>query len=312
MTICRYSLINEHHFPVSDVQKAISRNEGETNGAKSPAQPNPGTGSIVDEVPPDLRRKQFEADAVGSQQKQAQDSKKTSVGDSAKDEGKQMQLVGGGACAKPVAEASFDHLFFQVPEKPATSPVPEQIQNTVKARSNEIESFKVPEKAATSPVPEQIQSTVNVRSNVNESFKVPQNPSISRVPNQIQNTVKARSNENSFGKAAKNATKQGSTDKDVDEDEIECLDLTGLDSEMSDESEPETEARSSSDDDDEEDEEMMEEGDDEEESKNVVNMSAEENVSFTLSKIFLELIFSATACSQTCLLRPPLRPLKSG
>jgi hypothetical protein len=271
-------------FPVSDVQKAISRNEGETNGAKSPVQPNPGTGSIAEEVPPDLRRKQFEADAVGSQQKQAQDSNKTSVGESAKDEGKLMQVVAGGACTKPVAEPRFDNLFFQVPEKPATSPVPEQIQNTVKVRSNEIESFKVPEKVATSPVPEQIQSSVNIRSNVNASFKVPENPSISRVPNQIQNTVKARSNENSFGKAAINATKQGSTDKD--EDEIECLDLTGLDSEMSDESEPETEARSSSDDDDEEDEEMMEEDDDDEESKNVVNMSAEENVSLTFRKYF--------------------------
>ena len=257
MTICRNSSINEHHFPVSDIQKAISRNEGESNGAKSPVQPNPGTGSIAEEVPPDLRRKQFEADAVGSQQKQAQDSKKTSVGESAKDEGKLMQVVAGGACTKPV-----------------------------KVRSNEIESFKVPEKAATSPVPEQIQSSVNVRSNVNPSFKVPENPSISRVPNQIQNTVKARSNENSFGNAAKNATKQGSTDKDEDVKEIECLDLTGLDSEMSDESEPETEARSSSDDDDEEDEEMMEEDDDDEESKNVVNMSAEENVSLTIRKYF--------------------------
>ena len=252
MTICRNSSINEHHFPVSDIQKAISRNEGESNGAKSPVQPNPGTGSIAEEVPPDLRRKQFEADAVGSQQKQAQDSKKTSVGESAKDEGKLMQVVAGGACTKPVAEPRFDHLFFQVPEKPATSPVPEQIQNTD-----------------------------NIRSNVNASFKVPENPSISRVPNQIQNT--ARSNENSFGKAAKNATKQGSTDKDEDEDEIECLDLTGQDSEMSAESEPETEARSSSDDDD---EELMEEDDDDEESKNVVNMSAEENVSLTFRKCF--------------------------
>jgi hypothetical protein len=243
MTICRYSLINEHHFPVSDVQKAISRNEGES---KSSVQPNPEAGLIVEEVPPDLRRKQFEADAVGSQHKQAQDSKKTSVGESAKDEGKLMQVVAGGA------EPRFDNLFFQVPEKPATSPVPEQIQNTV-----------------------------NIRSNVNASFKVPENPSISRVPNQIQNT--ARSNENSFGKAAKNATKQGSTDKDEDEDEIECLDLTGQDSEMSAESEPETEARSSSDDDD---EELMEEDDDDEESKNVVNMSAEENVSLTFRKCF--------------------------
>ena len=52
---------------------------------------------------------------------------------------------------------------------------------------------------------------------------------------------------------------------------------------MSAESEPETEARSSSDDDD---EELMEEDDDDEESKNVVNMSAEENVSLTFRKCF--------------------------
>jgi hypothetical protein len=273
LTICRFSLIYEYHFPVSDVQKAISRTEGESNGAKSPVQPNPGAGSISGEVLPDLRRQQLEVEVPRPLQAQDPDPKKTTVVDSCKVEGTQKQLV-GGVCAKPVAGTRLDDSAFRVPENQATNRVPEQVQSTAKARSNENSAFKVPENHTTNQVPEQIQSTVKASSNENAIFKVPEKPATSKVPLQIQNIVKTRSNENSVAK------KQVSTYQDDDEDQIECLDLTGLDSEMS-ESEAETEPRSSSDTEEDDDVDQMEEDDDDEESTNVVNMSPEEHVSLT-------------------------------